>query len=195
MSQGSAAHRRRLAVRGDPGDSGQGDDLGAARRRCAGRVLEPLGGTLRFKLDAGLGLLRHLVVRRILGRPMAYDPNNIFAKILRGELPAYKVYEDEKAFAFLDIMPRAPGHTLVLPKAAARNILDVQPDDLAHVAKVAQMVAKAALKAFDADGVTVQQFNEPAGGQVRSEEHTSHLVCRLLLEKKNRSSAPQRCRP
>ena len=67
----------------------------------------------------------------------AYDPNNIFAKILRGELPCYKVYEDNKAFAFLDIMPRAAGHTLVLPKTPARNILDVAPDDLAYVAKVA----------------------------------------------------------
>ena len=62
----------------------------------------------------------------------AYDPNNIFAKILRGELPCYKVYEDDSTLAFLDIMPRAPGHTLVLPKAPARNILDVSPDDLGH---------------------------------------------------------------
>ena len=135
------------------------------------------GGTLGFKLDAALGLLREIVTRRILGRSMAYDQNNIFAKILRGELPAYKVYEDDKALAFLDIMPRAPGHTLVLPKAAARNILDVQPDDLAHVAKVAQMVAKAAMKAFDADGVTVQQFNEPAGGQVVFHLHI-HVIPR-----------------
>src|SRR5262249_16236998 len=78
----------------------------------------------------------------------AYDPNNIFAKILRGELPCYKVYEDDKAFAFLDIMPRAPGHTLVLPKAPARNVLDVAPDDLAHVMKVAQKIAKAAMQVF-----------------------------------------------
>ena len=74
----------------------------------------------------------------------AYDPNNIFAKILRGELPCYKVYEDDKALAFLDIMPRAPGHTLVLPKAPARNILDISPDDLGHVMQVAQKIAKAA---------------------------------------------------
>src|SRR6476620_4276462 len=67
----------------------------------------------------------------------SYDPQNIFAKILRGELPCYKVYEDDKALAFLDIMPRAPGHTLVLPKAPSRNILDDPPDDLAHVAEVA----------------------------------------------------------
>jgi histidine triad (HIT) family protein len=108
---------------------------------------------------------------------MAYDHNNIFAKILRGELPAYKVYEDDRALAFLDIMPRAPGHTLVLPKSPARNILDVAPEDLAHVAKVAQKIAKAAVQAFAADGVTVQQFNEPAGGQVVFHLHL-HVIPR-----------------
>jgi len=107
----------------------------------------------------------------------SYDSNNIFAKILRGELPSYKVYEDDKALAFLDIMPRAPGHTLVLPKAPARNILDVDPNDLAHVAKVAQKIARAAVKAFAADGVTVQQFNEPAGGQVVFHLHV-HVIPR-----------------
>lgn len=107
----------------------------------------------------------------------AYDPNNIFAKIIRGELPCHKVYEDDKTIAFLDIMPRAPGHTLILPKAAARNLLDVSPDDLAHVAKVAQKVAKAAMTAFSADGVTVQQFNEGAGGQVVFHLHV-HVIPR-----------------
>jgi len=107
----------------------------------------------------------------------AYDPNNIFAKILRGELPCYKVYEDDKAIAFLDIMPRANGHTLVLPKAAVRNILDIAPDDLAHVAKVVQKIAKAAMGAFAADGVTVQQYNEGAGGQVVFHLHV-HIVPR-----------------
>ncbi len=107
----------------------------------------------------------------------SYDPNNIFAKILRGELPCYKVYEDDKALAFLDIMPRAPGHTLVLPKAPARNLLDVAPDDLAHVAKVAQRVAKAAMSALGADGVTVQQFNEGPGGQVVFHLHV-HIIPR-----------------
>jgi histidine triad (HIT) family protein len=136
-----------------------------------------LGGAWRFKLDAALSVLRHMVARRILRRPMAYDQNNIFAKILRGEMPAYTVYEDDKAFAFLDIMPRAPGHTLVLPKSPARNILDVDPDDLAHVAKVIQKVAKAAMKTFGADGVTVQQFNEPAGGQVVFHLHV-HVIPR-----------------
>jgi histidine triad (HIT) family protein len=107
----------------------------------------------------------------------SYDPNNIFAKILRGELPCYKVYEDDKTFAFLDIMPRAPGHTLVLPKAPARNILDVSADDLAYVAKVAQKIAKAAMTGFGADGVTLQQFNEGAGGQVVFHLHV-HIIPR-----------------
>jgi histidine triad (HIT) family protein len=91
----------------------------------------------------------------------AYDPNNPFAKILRGEFPCYKVYEDGHVLAFLDIMPRSPGHTLVIPKAAARNILDITSDDFAHVARGAHKVAAAAMTAFKADGIT-----EPAGGQV-----------------------------
>jgi histidine triad (HIT) family protein len=106
-----------------------------------------------------------------------YDQNNIFAKILRGELPSYKVYEDEKALAFLDIMPRAPGHTLVLPKSSARNILDVKPEDLAHVMQVAQKVARAAKEVFGADGITIQQFNEKAGGQVVFHLHV-HIIPR-----------------
>ena len=96
----------------------------------------------------------------------SYDTKNEFAKILRGELPCHKVYEDDRAFAFLDIMPRSPGHTLVIPKAPARNILDVAPDDLAYVMKVAQRIAKASVTVFGADGITLSQFSEPAGGQV-----------------------------
>jgi histidine triad (HIT) family protein len=106
-----------------------------------------------------------------------YDNNNIFAKILRGELPCHKIYEDDKAIAFLDIMPRAPGHALVLPKAPARNLLDIAPDDLAHVMQVAQKIAKAQIKVFGADGITVQQFNESAGGQVVFHLHV-HVVPR-----------------
>ena len=109
----------------------------------------------------------------------SYDPNNLFAKILRGELPAHKVYEDAKAFAFLDIMPRAPGHTLVIPKAAARNILDIESDDLAHVIKTTQTIARAAVSAFAADGITLQQFNEPAGGQVVFHLHF-HVIPRKI---------------
>ena len=107
----------------------------------------------------------------------AYDPNNIFAKILRGELPCHKVYEDDKALALLDIMPRAPGHTLVVPKAPARNLLDVDPADLAHVMQVVQKIAKAGVKVFGADGVTIQQFNESAGGQVVFHLHV-HVIPR-----------------
>jgi histidine triad (HIT) family protein len=107
----------------------------------------------------------------------AYDANNLFAKILRGELPCYKVYEDDKTLAFLDIMPRAPGHVLVLPKAPARNILDISPDDLAHVIKVAQKIAKVSVETFGADGITIQQFNESAGGQVVFHFHV-HVIPR-----------------
>jgi histidine triad (HIT) family protein len=106
-----------------------------------------------------------------------YDPNNVFAKILRGEIPAHKVYEDAKAFAFLDIMPRAPGHTLVIPKIPARTILDIAPDDLAHLIKVTQIIARAAVSVFAADGLTIQQFNEPAGGQVVFHLHV-HVIPR-----------------
>src|ERR1041385_2949073 len=111
----------------------------------------------------------------------SYEPDNIFAKILRGELPCHKVYEDDKALAFLDIMPRAPGHTLVLPKAAARNLLDVEPSDLAHVMQVAQKIARASVKVFGADGITIQQFNESAGGQVVFHLHV-HVIPRKAGE-------------
>jgi histidine triad (HIT) family protein len=106
-----------------------------------------------------------------------YDDGNIFAKILRGEMPAYKVYEDEKSLAFLDIMPRSPGHTLVIPKNKARNILDAAPEDLCHVMQVAQKIARASMKTFQAEGVTIQQFNESAGGQVVFHLHV-HIIPR-----------------
>src|SRR5881628_1128871 len=85
----------------------------------------------------------------------AYDPQNPFAKILRGEFPSYKVYENDHVLAFLDIMPRSAGHTLVIPKAPARNILDITADDFAHVARAAHKIAGAAMKAFQADDITV----------------------------------------
>ncbi len=106
-----------------------------------------------------------------------YDPNNVFAKILRGELPSHKVYEDDKTFAFLDIMPRASGHTLVIPKAPARTIFDIDADDLAHLIKTTQAVARAAMTVFSADGLTIQQFNEPAGGQLVFHLHI-HVIPR-----------------
>lgn len=96
----------------------------------------------------------------------AYDSNNPFAKILRGEFPCHKVYENDHVLAFLDIMPRCPGHTLVIPKAPARNILDIKPEDFVHVARATHTIAQAAMKAFKADGITIQQFSEPASGQV-----------------------------
>ncbi len=96
----------------------------------------------------------------------AYDDRNIFARILRGEIPCFKVYETDRTFAFLDIMPRSPGHTLVIPKAPARGILDVSEEDFAEVARSAKRVAAAAMQAFGADGIIIQQFSEPASGQV-----------------------------
>ena len=95
----------------------------------------------------------------------AYDPENIFAKILRGEIPSSRVYEDDDTVALMDIMPRADGHLLVIPKTPCRNMLDASPEQLAAVMVTVQKMAKAVVKAFDADGVTIQQFNEAAGGQ------------------------------
>lgn len=120
-----------------------------------------------------------ITIAEVEGTMTNYDPNNVFAKILRGELPAYKVYENDRAFAFLDIMPRAPGHTLVIPKAPARTILDIEPDDLAHLIKTTQTIARAAKAAFAADGLTIQQFNEPAGGQVVFHLHI-HVIPRKI---------------
>lgn len=97
---------------------------------------------------------------------MAYDTSNVFAKILRGELPAYKVHEDAHTLAFMDIMPRCAGHALVMPKAPVRNMLDAAPADLAACLATVQLIARAQLVAFKAEGITVQQFNESAGGQV-----------------------------
>ena len=96
----------------------------------------------------------------------AYDPHNIFAKILRGEMPCVRVFEDEVSLAFMDIMPRADGHTLVIPKAPARNIFDIAPEDLARFMPSVQRVALAAKAGLGADGVSLQQFNESAGGQI-----------------------------
>lgn len=94
-----------------------------------------------------------------------YDASNIFAKILRGEIPCHKVYEDEHTLAFLDILPRSDGHTLIIPKQAARNILDVSAQNLAAVIATTQKIAQAAQKAFAADGITINQYSESAGGQ------------------------------
>ncbi len=96
----------------------------------------------------------------------SYDTNNIFAKILRGEIPSTKVYEDDVALAFMDVMPRGDGHVLVIPKEPARGILDMPPDALGPFMQRVQKVAAAAKAGMGADGLTLQQFNESAGGQV-----------------------------
>lgn len=108
---------------------------------------------------------------------MSYDANNIFARILRGELPAVKVYEDADAIAFMDIMPQGPGHTLVVPRAPSRNLLDAAPETLAMVMPTVQRLARAVKTAFAADGVTILQFNEAAGGQTVYHLHF-HIIPR-----------------
>lgn len=107
-----------------------------------------------------------------------YDSDNVFAKILRGDLPAHKLYEDDDTFAFMDIMPRGDGHCLVIPKKPARNLLDVDAGSLAAVMRTVQKVSRAAVKAFNADGLTVQQFNEAAGGQIVFHLHV-HILPRF----------------
>jgi len=109
---------------------------------------------------------------------MRYDDDNIFAKILRGEIPSHKVYEDEHSLAFMDVMPQATGHALVIPKAGSRNILDADPQTLSRLIPVVQKVAVAAKAAFAADGVTVIQFNEPAAGQTVYHLHF-HVIPRV----------------
>ena len=94
-----------------------------------------------------------------------YDPDNIFAKILRGDIPSFEVFEDEETFCFMDIMPRSDGHCLVIPKTPCRNMLDASPAQLAACLRTAQKVARACMIALKADGITFQQFNEAAGGQ------------------------------
>jgi histidine triad (HIT) family protein len=95
----------------------------------------------------------------------AYDPSNIFAKILRGEIPSQRVYEDNDVVAFMDVMPQGKGHTLVVPKAPSRNLLDADPSTLGPLMRTVQRIAQAAMHAFGADGVTIIQFNEAPAGQ------------------------------
>ncbi len=96
---------------------------------------------------------------------MTYDDNNVFAKILRSEIPSERVYEDENTLAIMDIMPRSNGHVLVVPKTPARNILDASPAQLAACLETVQKLSRVLMKVFSADGITLQQFNEAAGGQ------------------------------
>lgn len=94
-----------------------------------------------------------------------YNPENIFAKILRDEAPSIRVYEDDETLSFMDIMPRADGHCLVIPKSPCRNLLDASDAQLVAVMLTVRKMSRAVMKAFDAQGVTVQQFNEAVGGQ------------------------------
>ena len=107
-----------------------------------------------------------------------YDPGNIFAKILRGEVPSHRVYDDGEVIAFMDVMPQGNGHALVLPKAPSRNLLDADPTTLGPLLRATQKVAKAVKRAFDADGVTIMQFNEPASGQTVYHLHV-HVIPRF----------------
>jgi histidine triad (HIT) family protein len=107
-----------------------------------------------------------------------YDTNNIFAKILRGEIPSHRIYEDESVVAFMDVMPQGPGHALVMPKTPSRNLLDADPAALGPLFAAVRKVALAAKTAFDADGVTILQFNEPASGQTVYHLHV-HVIPRF----------------
>jgi histidine triad (HIT) family protein len=108
---------------------------------------------------------------------MAYDPNNIFAKILAGKIPSVKVYEDDKTFAFMDVMPEAEGHVLVIPKEGAENILDLSPQGMAAMMATTQKVAKAVDKALIPDGILLKQYNRAAAGQSVFHVHF-HIVPR-----------------
>jgi histidine triad (HIT) family protein len=107
----------------------------------------------------------------------AYDPNNIFAKILRGEIPSTKIFEDDVALAFMDVMPQTEGHVLVIPKVPARTLLDMPPASIGSFFERVQLVSAATCKGMKADGLTIRQHNEPAGGQVVFHMHV-HVMPR-----------------
>jgi histidine triad (HIT) family protein len=108
---------------------------------------------------------------------MPYDPSNIFAKILRGEIPCVKIYEDAKTLAFMDVMPQSPGHALVIPKEAAENILDLSAEGLAAMIATTQKIARAVKKGLAPDGIVLTQFNGPAAGQTVFHVHF-HIIPR-----------------
>jgi len=108
---------------------------------------------------------------------MAYDDNNVFAKMLRGEIPCYKIYEDDDTLAFLDIMPRTQGHALVITKEKARDLFDIRPEALAKLMAVVQKLAPKIKSAMDVDGVLIQQFNGAAAGQTVFHLHV-HIIPR-----------------
>ncbi len=108
---------------------------------------------------------------------MAYDPNNVFAKILRGEMPCIKVYEDDHTLAFMDVMPQTPGHTLVIPKTESENLFDLSPDAAGALIKSTQKVAKAVKKGLNAPGIMIAQLNGPEAGQTVFHIHF-HIIPR-----------------
>ena len=126
----------------------------------------------------------------------SYDPDNLFAKILRGEIPSHMIYEDEHTFAFMDIMPQADGHALVIAKTGSRNLLDADPKNFAPLMTTVQKIARAAQQVFGVEGILITQFNEadagqtvyhlhvhviprPAGTQLKP--HTGHMADQTLL--------------
>ena len=106
---------------------------------------------------------------------MAYDDQNIFARILRGELPAIKIYEDEQVLAFMDIMPQADGHALVIPKTPAVTLLDLPADAAAYTIQIVQKIARAIEAALDAKGIVLMQLSGEAAGQTVPHVHF-HLI-------------------
>lgn len=108
---------------------------------------------------------------------MAYDNNNIFAKIIRGEAPSFKVYEDDRTLAFMDVMPQSEGHTLVIPKVAAENFFDLPADDAAYLIQITQKVAVAVKRAIKAPGIMIAQLNGSEAGQTVFHIHM-HIIPR-----------------
>jgi len=116
-------------------------------------------------LGSGIEIAEYRFSGMLLMTSPAYDPNNVFAKIIRGEIPSIKVFENDNVLAIMDVMPQADGHVLIIPKAPCRNLLDADPVVLATLLPVVQTMAIAVKDAFDADGVSIFQYNEAAGGQ------------------------------
>ena len=119
---------------------------------------------------------------------MSYDNNNIFARILRGELPCFKVYEDDYTLAFMDIMPQADGHTLVIPKFAAETLLDIPADALSHTMATVQKVMSALKSTLGVEGVVLMQLNGAAAGQTVPHLHF-HLIPEHLTKLKGHGAA------
>lgn len=121
----------------------------------------------------------------------AYDPDNIFARILRGDIPSVKVWEDDHVLAFMDVFPQSEGHVLVISKTStARNILEMAPEDLARLTAAVQRTARAVEKALKPEGISLMQFNGDAGGQTVFHLHF-HIVPRWSdLPMKGHGHAP-----